>query len=715
MVANEADQQQHRADSAQSYVSSSSTASQGTTTALKNIEKLGKKHRRSASRSSSSSADRGCLGRLCHGNPLTRSGKRKQMAKIMILILVPIIALGCITISEMTAVSQRNDLNAAVRQSMRFVMETGQVIHALQRERDMTALFCGSGSSETRMIMTDRYPETDRALLQLSVWPSQYSLSLRQELQQKQLLHHKDTFRSRENFMEELSKHRRELDHFKTSLYREIRFYSELTQVFIDWVYTAIQKSRDGSLWRKMVAYVMLVICKENMGVERSLGAVFFSNGSFRGHADYQWYLQKHFVSTSNRKAASLYSEEVTINLARALNKSSHPVEKSLTVMRAEILYKNLTRKSSVLSTKWFDNMTIYMDAILEVQLRLVESVILDLKDSARDDIADLSVTISFLCITILVCPLIVITIQAVMSDVQSYALTLATQTNHLNNERQRTNELLYQMIPRSVAEQLKRGKNIAAESFDQSTIFFSDLIGFAALVSESAPIQIVDMLNAVYSCFDSRICLYNVYKVETIGDSYMVASGPVVAGVVGSKMPRYCLFGDTVNTSSRMETNGRGNAIQMTEAARNYIINDSSYVIKERGIIEVKGKTRMTTYWLLNKLGFEDSLPCMPGCPSSLQSITDQHKFDEMSAENCGSHSGKFAIAEEIPTSRVESCSNPVGGHQVSMSAAGGSGMPPVETVGRDSSATSNGGSNNNTTSSPSRKDIDVNSVEKK
>ncbi|CAK6984233.1 atrial natriuretic peptide receptor 1, partial [Scomber scombrus] len=158
----------------------------------------------------------------------------------------------------------------------------------------------------------------------------------------------------------------------------------------------------------------------------------------------------------------------------------------------------------------------------------------------------------------------------------------------------------------------------------------------------------VVNLLNDLYTCFDAIIDNFDVYKVETIGDAYMVVSGlpvrngklhgrevarmslalldavknfrirhrpdqqlklrigihsgPVCTGVVGLKMPRYCLFGDTVNTASRMESNGEALKIHVSEATRLVIEEFSSFQLQLRGEIEVKGKGRMRTYWLLGE-----------------------------------------------------------------------------------------------------------------
>ncbi|KAF0290085.1 Atrial natriuretic peptide receptor 1 [Amphibalanus amphitrite] len=212
--------------------------------------------------------------------------------------------------------------------------------------------------------------------------------------------------------------------------------------------------------------------------------------------------------------------------------------------------------------------------------------------------------------------------------------------------EKRRSEELLYQVLPRYIAEQLKQGKQVRPENFESVTVYFSDIVEFTALSAISTPIQVVDMLNGLYTLFDRIISNYDVYKVETIGDAYMVVSGlpvrngnlhakhiclmalslleaikqfhvphdpektlqlragihtgPVAAGVVGLKMPRYCLFGDTVNTASRMETTGHAMNIHISSGTRDLLNSFGGFQAVPRGGVVMKGKGVMKTFWLL-------------------------------------------------------------------------------------------------------------------
>ncbi|XP_059168418.1 guanylate cyclase 32E-like [Physella acuta] len=224
----------------------------------------------------------------------------------------------------------------------------------------------------------------------------------------------------------------------------------------------------------------------------------------------------------------------------------------------------------------------------------------------------------------------------------------VAERTVELHEEKKKTETLLHRMLPSSVAAQLVRGQPVVPEAFDSVTIYFSDICGFTAMSSESTPLQIVDLLNDLYTLFDRIIKDYDVYKVETIGDAYMVVSGlpkkngiqhageiasmslhlltaikqfqirhrpddvlklrigihsgSCVAGVVGQTMPRYCLFGDTVNTASRMESNGEALKIHVSPSCKKLLDELGGYTLVERGLVAMKGKGELQTYWLLDE-----------------------------------------------------------------------------------------------------------------
>ncbi|XP_054270745.1 retinal guanylyl cyclase 2-like [Macrosteles quadrilineatus] len=231
-------------------------------------------------------------------------------------------------------------------------------------------------------------------------------------------------------------------------------------------------------------------------------------------------------------------------------------------------------------------------------------------------------------------------------------------RTEQLDMEKKKTEQLLNRMLPSSVAEKLKLGQPVDPEDFSEVTIYFSDIVGFTTISAYSTPFEVVDLLNDLYTCFDATINAYNVYKVETIGDAYMVVgglpvrmsdhanqiatmaldllhqsgkfkirhlpytplrlriglhTGPCCAGVVGLTMPRYCLFGDTVNTASRMESSGAAWRIHISEATKKKLEELGEFQLEYRGETDIKGKGKMPTYWLLGKAGFDKELPSPP------------------------------------------------------------------------------------------------------
>ena len=217
-------------------------------------------------------------------------------------------------------------------------------------------------------------------------------------------------------------------------------------------------------------------------------------------------------------------------------------------------------------------------------------------------------------------------------------------QTNQsLVLEQQKSQRLLLNILPSQIAEELKQGQSNIAKSHDQATILFADLVGFTELSAKMPAIELVSLLNQIFSQFDRLAEFYGLEKIKTIGDAYMVVgglpipdknhavaiaemalamreciaqfqgpagkqlelriginTGEVVAGVIGQKKFIYDLWGDTVNVASRMESSGLPGEIQLAEPSYNYL--KTRYIIQSRGLVKIKGKGQMQTYWLLGK-----------------------------------------------------------------------------------------------------------------
>jgi adenylate cyclase len=212
-----------------------------------------------------------------------------------------------------------------------------------------------------------------------------------------------------------------------------------------------------------------------------------------------------------------------------------------------------------------------------------------------------------------------------------------------LEAEQEKSEQLLLNILPEPVAQRLKQGDRVIADSFDDVTVLFADIINFTQLSSHLSPEELVDLLNQVFCQFDRLTEKHGLEKIKTIGDAYMVVgglprprqdhvqavaaialdmletidqlnaqnghrleiriginSGPVVAGVIGRKKFSYDLWGDTVNIASRMESQGLAGCIQVTQAVYDRL--QDKYLFEERGAVQIKGKGNMTTYLLTGR-----------------------------------------------------------------------------------------------------------------
>jgi class 3 adenylate cyclase len=212
-----------------------------------------------------------------------------------------------------------------------------------------------------------------------------------------------------------------------------------------------------------------------------------------------------------------------------------------------------------------------------------------------------------------------------------------------LQVERANSDRLLLNVLPKAIADRLKQGERTIVDSFREATVVFGDIVGFTSFSANMAPSRTVQLLNDLFSGFDKLAETYQLEKIKTIGDSYMVVggvptpvpehaercalmaldmievlrhfnqrnsisldiriglnSGPVVAGIIGTKKFSYDLWGDTVNVASRMESHSLPGMIQVSGST--YDLLAGKFDFEERGTIDVKNRGLMATYRLLRR-----------------------------------------------------------------------------------------------------------------
>ncbi len=253
------------------------------------------------------------------------------------------------------------------------------------------------------------------------------------------------------------------------------------------------------------------------------------------------------------------------------------------------------------------------------------------------------------------------VSLQAYICTFALASLTLAAVVaereeiaRSLSQEKEKSERLLLNVLPRPIAERLKQETGTIADNFAETTVLFADIVDFTRLSAQLSPAALVSLLNEIFSEFDSLADRHGLEKIKTIGDAYMVVgglpqpradharaiaemaldmqaaiatfaddceqplqlriglhSGPAIAGVIGRRKFIYDLWGDTVNTASRMESHGLVGAIQATQATYQRLYED--YHWQRRGQVRVKGKGYMQTYLLVGRKAARSLEPVLP------------------------------------------------------------------------------------------------------
>ena len=568
------------------------------------------------------------------------------MACMLLIPLIPIFALITQNVILLNDIIIRKTDLLDTDNSVERSDEAARLVSSLQQERSETlfSLFVTNNLATQVSIGLDlktRFLQTDFALENISNWRSPVG---------EEMFRSKLRFQIRLDDFRKLVVENNETNGEQSDLVAEdaMYFYTYATKVLLDDLSNIIRSSNGSSTWRYLITYKNILRAIESVGIEMSFGIRFQARGNLV-NKNFGKFIEQHKLS----KEYLLQGETFLTNMRDKLKK----VKQTKMYKIYDKTYEKLVKSTNVTfgnETDKIANILEYFQSSVGLMNLLRKTIIeirINMKDIIRTEIGSVDREYAFgifvLAILFLISPLIVVLIRNAVNALKIFSSSLISKVRDLKREKRRAETLIYQMLPKSVAESLKSNKQ-TSEMFDSATVCFTEIDGFKDIARNCSPLELFDLLNVIYKTFDARIDSYDVYKVETINDSYMVASGlperngdrhaaeianlcidlmfitpgiliqhdvnlrlkirigihtgATTAGVVGSKMPRYCLFGDTVNVASRMQSTGEPMKIQMTYETKMLLDNLGGYISEMRGQVEVKGKGYLDTYWLVSR-----------------------------------------------------------------------------------------------------------------
>jgi hypothetical protein len=472
----------------------------------------------------------------------TKTGQRLHTGHMLFLPLIPVfILLGQNVAAYLTCITNSDEIRNVQIQVRRSV-ELALLVERLQDERAAVALniflnrtsgqesvaelqkFSRNELNITRFDIITCFRETDTLLQNIRVWPR---------------LKDVDFFDTKLKFQIKHSLFRAKIREGEKGIMQVLEWYNQINSFMLDYISSSIRESELSNFYRLIIAFKNLQRSVEFSGKSGIFGIRFLSSGDLKRkwHHSFIRYemLRKEYLNQTFNFMPDL--QEMYDKRSRGQN-----YEEAQRQITQKEDYSQLGFDKSNTDAAWFDDegklraiaaavdyfgqMLLYTrtvkSIVTHVSSEIEHFVVLEL---ARFD-AQKALPMALIISLVIFIPLVAyVTLQATTSMFK-FSDLYDERVETYKKEKKKTEKLLTDLLPRSVIRQMKRGDIPPPESFDSATVFLCDIVQFTVLSGESTAQQVIEMLNSLYGMFDSRIDAYNVYKVETIGDAYMVAGG---------------------------------------------------------------------------------------------------------------------------------------------------------------------------------------------
>ncbi len=412
--------------------------------------------------------------------------------KVSTIVLIPVLALIAITANTLIKATNTSRIAGDAEVAIQNAILVSELVGTLQIERGLTAMYLSS--NKTNLIayekLNDARLKTDTHINMLNEWAY---LTLPTA---------NTTLTSRDQLTEYIRNYRSLVKEDPVSLLDNINFYTELDLKFLD---VSAESIHVDSQDRYLVAFYSLLRAGDAAGIQRALGSSYWAPCHF-SHSTLV--LFQDLRSQTNTFLHQLFQYHIpSISHYNSGLQQLHPLQEILATVLTNMLDQSYPEECKQFTVEnrykravwWFDNMTIYIEHLNHVKKELVE----DLNDGVNEMLSSAKQEY-IICIVVMVVVCVASAfslyfINRLTNKIERYGKEVDMKTIQLQEEKKRTDALLYQMLPQEVAEQLKMNVHIDAEHYDMVTIYFSDIVGFTNLSAKISPHQVIDLLSDLF------------------------------------------------------------------------------------------------------------------------------------------------------------------------------------------------------------------------
>ncbi|KAK0074000.1 hypothetical protein PV326_012836, partial [Microctonus aethiopoides] len=350
----------------------------------------------------------------------------------------------------------------------------------MQLERSEVAFFIYTNGSQLRFNLTQRYATTDETLKNMTTWPL---VTVPKDESKVHTYHvvNKEAFQAR------LDDFRQKISPEESTISEVMAWYTSVNAAMLDILTNQIKETDNSGVWRYLIAFKNLLRSIESLGIASVYGINYFGRGILLGD-NYVSYVRHEALGRDLLNGSLTYVPSLKTLYAELTR--TMPGYGRIKSRRDEIL-RNYRRQPSIDDAiVYFDSMTTYVEELRKLQRELRhmirDHVNLTLQDASNKQAAGIAIVVLVLVIS----PIIIILVRNAVATIQMYASNLAQKARELKREKRKSDTLLFQMLPPSVAQQLKQTQQVPAEYYEAVTVYFSDIVGFTEIAAENTPLE---------------------------------------------------------------------------------------------------------------------------------------------------------------------------------------------------------------------------------